>query len=306
MTDEFRSFAIPEGARPEFAEKIHDLPCMLTISEPAPVSYRPDLPMLRNGYVTFGTFNRIEKISNEVLPVWSRLLRELPGSKLVIKHNALDDAVLRDGLVARFVEQGVGPDNVVCLGASPREGHLAEYAHIDISLDPFQQNGGAGTWESLHMGVPVIAKLGQTTSGRAAGGILKAIGLDDWVTEDDEAYIAIAKRFAADPAGLAALRQELPARIEASAASKARPTRATWKRPTASSGGTIARHRPSDSTAWPEPFRGWPKAKGRPKAAIASQTGPFSRDQRISEVPELVITTGLPALITWVDWAVWL
>ncbi|MBR0833867.1 hypothetical protein JQ612_11735 [Bradyrhizobium manausense] len=26
----------------------------------------------------------------------------------------------------------------------------------------------------------------------------------------------------------------------------------------------------------------------------------------MSEVPELVITTGLPALITWVDCAVWL
>lgn len=140
------------------------------------------------------------------------------GSKLVIKHNALDDAGLRDGLVARFVEQGVGADSVVCLGASPCEEHLAEYTHIDISLDPFPQNGGAGTWESLHMGVPVIAKLGQTTSGRAAGGILKAIGLDDWVTEDDEAYIAIAKRFAAEPAGLAGLRQELPTRITASAA----------------------------------------------------------------------------------------
>ena len=28
--------------------------------------------------------------------------------------------------------------------------------------------------------------------------------------------------------------------------------------------------------------------------------------QRISDVPELVITTGLPAFTTWVDWAVWL
>lgn len=210
--------AIPKAARPEFAEKIHDLPCMLTMSEPAPGLYRPDLPMLRNGYVTFGSFNRIDKLSNEVLPVWSKLLRELPGSKLVIKHSALDDAGLRDGLVARFVEHGVSPDSVVCLGASPRDAHLAEYAEIDISLDPFPQNGGAGTWESLHMGVPVIAKLGLTTSGRAAGGIIKAIGLDDCVAEDDETYIAIAKRFAGDPAALAALRQELPARIAASAA----------------------------------------------------------------------------------------
>jgi predicted O-linked N-acetylglucosamine transferase (SPINDLY family) len=210
--------AIPESARPEFAEKIHDLPCMLTISEPGPGLYRPDLPVLRNGFVTFGSFNRIDKISNEVLPVWSRLLRELPGSKLVIKHAALDDTGLRDGLIARFVEHGVSQDSVVCLGASVREEHLREYAGIDISLDPFPQNGGAGTWESLHMGVPVIAKLGQTTSARAAGGIVKAIGLDDWVAEDDETYIAIAKRFAGDPAALAALRQELPARIAASAA----------------------------------------------------------------------------------------
>ncbi|MBR0789056.1 tetratricopeptide repeat protein [Bradyrhizobium manausense] len=209
---------IPLAARPEFAEKIHDLPCMLTMIEPAPGLYRPDLPMLRNGHVTFGTFNRIEKISNEVLAVWSKLLRELPGSKLVVKHASLDDTGLRDGLIARFVEHGVSPDSVVCLGASIREEHLKEYAHIDISLDTFPQNGGAGTWESLHMGVPVIAKLGQTTSSRAAGGIVKAVGLDDWVVEDDETYIAVGKRFSADPAGLATLRRELPARITASAA----------------------------------------------------------------------------------------
>ena len=243
--------AIPEAARPEFAEKIHDLPCMLTITEPAPGLYRPDLPMLRNGYVTFGSFNRIDKISNEVLPVWSRLLRELPGSKLIIKHSGLDDAGLRDSLVARFVEHGVDPDNVVCLGASIREQHLTEFARVDISLDPFPQNGGAGTWESLHMGVPVVAKLGQTTSGRAAGSILKAVGLDDWVVEDDEAYIAVAKRFAGDPAALAGLRQQLPARIAALRRATARSTHAMWKPPTASSGATIARRRPIDSRAWP-------------------------------------------------------
>jgi len=210
--------AIPEAARPEFAEKIYDLPCILTITEPAPGLHRPDLPMLRNGYVTFGSFNRIDKISNEVVQVWSRLLRELPGSKLVVKHHALEDSGIRDGLVGRFVELGVSADCVVCLGANAREDHLKQYAEIDISLDPFPQNGGAGTWESLHMGVPVVAKLGQTTSGRAAGAIIKAIGLDDWVVEDDEVYIAVAKRFAGDPAALAALRRELPGRIAASAA----------------------------------------------------------------------------------------
>ncbi|MBC9878284.1 tetratricopeptide repeat protein [Bradyrhizobium sp. INPA01-394B] len=210
--------AIPESVRHVFAEKIHDLPCVLTMTEPAPGLYRPDLPMLRNGYVTFGSFNRIDKMSDDVLAVWSRLLQALPGSKIVLKHTALADAGLRDALVARFVERGVAQESVVCLGPSVREQHIAEYANIDISLDPFPQNGGAGTWESLHMGVPVVTKLGLTTSGRAAGSILKSIGLDDWVVEDDEAYIAVAKRFVADPAGLAALRRELPDRIAASEA----------------------------------------------------------------------------------------
>ena len=41
------------------------------------------LPMLRNGFVTFGVFNRIDKISDEVLAVWSKLLREVAGSKIV-------------------------------------------------------------------------------------------------------------------------------------------------------------------------------------------------------------------------------
>jgi predicted O-linked N-acetylglucosamine transferase (SPINDLY family) len=209
---------IPESARHVFVERIYDLPCMLTMTEPAPGLYRPDLPMLRNGYVTFGTFNRIDKMSDEVLAVWSRLLRALPGSKIVVKHGALGDAGLRDGLIGRFVEHGVAQESVVCMGPSLREEQMAEYANIDISLDTFPQNGGAGTWESLHMGVPVVAKLGHSTSGRAAGGILKAIGLDDWVAEDDEGYIAIAKRFAEAPTELAALRRDLPARIAASAA----------------------------------------------------------------------------------------
>jgi len=146
------------------------------------------------------------------------LLNGLPGSKIVIKHGALGDAGLQDMLVGRFAERGLAPERVVCLGQTGRDEHMLEFANIDISLDPFPQNGGASTWESLHMGVPVVAKLGHSTSGRAAGGILKAIGLDDWVAEDDEGYIAIAKRFAEAPTELAALRKDLPARIAASAA----------------------------------------------------------------------------------------
>jgi len=208
---------IPPDVRHLFAETVYDLPAVITI-DPITDAVPSALPMLRNGHVTFGVFNRIDKISDEALEVWSRLLREVEGAKIVIKHVALDEAFLRDALVERFVARGVAQDRIVCIGSSARSDHLRAFEAIDISLDPFPQNGGISTWESLYMGVPVIAKLGLGASSRAAGAILKAISLDDWVADDDDGYVAIAKRFAAQPELLERLRAELPARIAASPA----------------------------------------------------------------------------------------
>ena len=203
---------IPENVRHLFAERVHDLPAVITM-EPITDLEPSAPPMLRNGFVTFGVFNRIDKISDEALALWSKLLRSVTGSKIVVKHLALDEAFLRDALVGRFVAQGVPQESVICMGSSERREHLKAFEHVDISLDPFPQNGGISTWESLYMGVPVVAKLGNGASSRAGGAILKAIGLDDWVAGDDDGYVAIAQKFAAMPTHLEKLRAELPARI---------------------------------------------------------------------------------------------
>ena len=103
--------------------------------------------MIRNGYVTFGVFNRVDKISDHALAVWSKLLAGGAESIIMIKHGALNDAFVRDNLIGRFVAHGVAADRVRCLGSTPRAEHLAQFADIDISLDPFPQNGGVSTWE---------------------------------------------------------------------------------------------------------------------------------------------------------------
>lgn len=209
--------SIPQSARHLLAEKVYDLPSLITID---PILDLPpsEPPMLRNGYVTFGVFNRVNKISDEAIRVWSNVMREVAGSKIVIKHTLLDDPLVRDGLLARFVAHGIAEEKITCLGSSERAEHLRAFSLVDISLDPFPQNGGVSTWESLYAGVPVVAKLGHGASSRAGGSIVAAVGLDDWVAEDDEGYAAIACKFAGQPAHLARLRAELPARIAASAA----------------------------------------------------------------------------------------
>ena len=208
---------VPQAARHLFAEKIYDLPCAIT-TEALPDLRPSALPMIRNGHVTFGVFNRIDKLSDDVLAVWSKLLREVAGSTIVAKIAALDDPFLRDGLIGRFVAHGISPDRIRCLGSSPRLEHLAVLANVDISLDPFPQNGGVSTWESLQVGVPVVTKLGNSASSRVGGAIVKAAGLDDWVADDDDGYIAIARKYASMPSHLEALRASLPATIAASAA----------------------------------------------------------------------------------------
>ncbi|WP_315798926.1 tetratricopeptide repeat protein [Bradyrhizobium sp. SZCCHNRI3043] len=208
---------VPETVRHLFAEQIHDLPAVITTEALPDIAPTP-LPMLRNGFVSFGVFNRLDKISDPALIVWTRIMQQLPDSRIVIKSSSLDDPLLRDRLLARFAAQGVAPERVVCLGWSTRERQIAQFAEVDISLDPFPQNGGVSTWESLQAGVPVIARLGRSAASRAAAAIVTAVGLGEFVAEDDDGYVALAAKWASEPAELAKLRAALPAMVASSAA----------------------------------------------------------------------------------------
>ena len=91
--------------------------------------------------------------------------------------------------------------------------HLARSIFASI---PFLMGEAFRRGKSLQMGVPVICKLGRSACSRAGGAIAKAVGLDDWVAEDDDGYIAIARRFADLPVELRTLRAELPAKVASS------------------------------------------------------------------------------------------
>ncbi|MDA9403457.1 O-linked N-acetylglucosamine transferase, SPINDLY family protein [Bradyrhizobium sp. CCBAU 45389] len=210
--------AIPAAVRHLFAETVVDLPCFVTL-EPLPMELAgTSTPAITNGFVTFGVFNRISKISDQAAQAWSRILERVPGSRLLIKDVALDDQMVRDNLLARLAACGVPAERVELLGTTLRVDHLAAFNRVDIALDPFPQNGGVSTLEALQMGVPVVAKLGNSLPSRAAGSILSAIGLPDWVTDSEEAYIDIAVSRAAELDDLDKLRSELPGQVRAAPA----------------------------------------------------------------------------------------
>jgi predicted O-linked N-acetylglucosamine transferase (SPINDLY family) len=66
------------------------------------------------------------------------------------------------------------------------------------------------------MGVPVVARSGDTAMWRMSAATLVAAGLETWVAPSDPAFVAIAAGLAADLERLAATRAALRARIVAS------------------------------------------------------------------------------------------
>jgi predicted O-linked N-acetylglucosamine transferase (SPINDLY family) len=208
---------MPPDVRHLFAEKLYDLPCIIT-TEPPPPGLRPaDPPVLAKGYVTFGVFNRMSKVSDDAVAVWAEILERAPRSRLLLKDGALNEDPLRAALRERFARHGVSPDRIDFLGYTPREQHLAAFGDVDICLDPFPQNGGVSTWEALHMGVPVVAKLGNVPVSRLSGAILCSVGLADWVAGGADEYVSIAVAKASMPDDLKTLRHALAARIAQSA-----------------------------------------------------------------------------------------
>jgi predicted O-linked N-acetylglucosamine transferase (SPINDLY family) len=186
--------------------------------EAVPDQLRPsDPPILTRGYVTFGVFNRASKFSDAAVALWARILRAAPRSAIVLKDTAFDEATMRSSLLERFAQHEIAAERVTLLGATSRRDHLAAFKEVDISLDPFPQNGGISALESLQMGVPVVALLGNGISSRAAGAILTSAGMSEWVAGSADDYSAIAVKFAAMPDRLRTLRYEIPAKLLAAA-----------------------------------------------------------------------------------------
>lgn len=211
--------ADPEGE----ADRVHSetlvrLPCgFLCYRPPADAPEVADMPLRAAGAVTFGSFNNLAKITPEVVATWARLLRRVPGARLLIKSQRANDPAFNGRLLDLFVGQGVGRARVRFMAPRPSiRAHLAAYGEVDIALDSFPYNGGTTSCEALWMGVPLVTLRGDRHVGRMGASILRRLDLDELVSETPKGYIDRAAALARDPERLAALRRGLRARMRTS------------------------------------------------------------------------------------------
>ncbi|MBI3563250.1 MAG: SEC-C domain-containing protein [Gammaproteobacteria bacterium] len=198
-----------------YTEKLLRLPeCFLCFGEFPQPSSDPSPPALQCGYVTFGCFNNLSKLTELTIYAWAEILKQVSNSRLMIKSRHAEQSIVQNHLYNTFARYGVGSERVILLGWSTHtEDHLSHYHSIDIALDTFPYAGTTTTCEALWMGVPVITLVGARHSQRTGLSILKNVGMDATIATTENEYINCAVHYATQLPELFQLRTELPPRL---------------------------------------------------------------------------------------------
>ena len=179
-------------------------------------------PVLRNEYITFGSYNNLAKISEDVIDLWSQVLHAVPDSRLILQCLSLNDPPTRERYENLFLANHISLERIDLISSSSFSDYLAGHANVDIVLDTFPWNGHTVNCHALWMGVPVVTLAQDKRSSRMGLSMLKTLGLDSCIAFNEEQYVKCARQLAEDRAQLDTIRKNLRERMRSSALCNAR------------------------------------------------------------------------------------
>ncbi|KAK6139894.1 hypothetical protein DH2020_026371 [Rehmannia glutinosa] len=205
------ALADPVDTKQKHVEELVRLPdsflCYTPSPEAGPVS---PAPALSNGFVTFGSFNNLAKITPRVLQVWARILCAVPNSRLIVKCKPFCCDSVRQQFLSTLEKLGLESLRVDLLPLIIlNHDHMQAYSLMDISLDTFPYAGTTTTCESLFMGVPCVTMGGPVHAHNVGVSLLKTVGLSNLVAKNEDEYVELALQLASDITALSNLRMRL-------------------------------------------------------------------------------------------------
>jgi protein O-GlcNAc transferase len=189
--------------------------------EEAAYVYRPKegmgkvspLPAATRGFVTFGTLTRAVRINYRTVRAWAEILKQVPGSRLVLDSKDFFDEGMKAALAAKFAAHGINRERLEMGYHSPPWDVLRA---VDIGLDCFPANSVTTLFETLNMGIPFITLAERPGLGRCGSTILEGVGHPEWIAQSEAEYIQKAVNLASDLTALAHLRAGLREKMQAS------------------------------------------------------------------------------------------
>ncbi len=172
-----------------FSEKLVYLPTGAPFRPDESAPAVRDLPALRAGHLTFGSFNRMGKINAATVGLWSQLLRALPDSKMIVAGIPVE-AGRNQRLADWFAAEGIAPARVRFHGRCAMDAYLALHHEVDICLDTLPYSGGTTTYHAYWMGVPTLTVAGPTPASRQGAAIMSQVGLDSFIAASAPDFIA--------------------------------------------------------------------------------------------------------------------
>ncbi len=210
----------PEYAQQYSSERLLYLPHSYFCYQPPPAMQQLAItppPVLRNGFITFGSFNNAAKISDDTIAAWATLLHQVADARLLLKTKMFGDEVTQALFKQRFAHYGISEERLIFQGIIiEKTEHLSFYSHIDIALDTYPYNGATTTCEALWMGVPVVSCCGKTHPSRMGLSILSTVGLADWVSDTPDGLVQTAVALAQDLPRLQMLRSSIREQMQRS------------------------------------------------------------------------------------------
>jgi len=221
---------------PGMTEQLHSedlirLPLAFAFEPPTPSPPIAPLPALKNGYITFGSFNNFAKANAYVLEAWAEILNQVPNSRLV--------AVVPKGTLfeAFMLAKNIAPERIISSGRKSHEAYLHSHDPIDFALDCFPFGGLTVSAFAAWMGVPTMTVAGNTPCARAGASLLHSLGLDDFIAKDPQEFVQKAVALTKDLPYLASVRASMRERMavhltngEAFSKSFGAELRNAWKR----------------------------------------------------------------------------
>jgi predicted O-linked N-acetylglucosamine transferase (SPINDLY family) len=158
--------------------------------------------------VVYCSFNNAYKINPQMFDVWMRVLQQVPGSVLWLQGSGQER--LKENLRREASVRGVDPTRLVFADRlESMAEHLGRHRLADVFLDTLPFNAQTTAVDALWAGLPVLTCLGESSFGRIAGSVLMALGMEELVTKDVQAYEAQAVRIGLESGYAKSLKDKL-------------------------------------------------------------------------------------------------
>ncbi len=190
-----------------FTERVVYLPAWLPFSFEGKSPDVSPLPANQGDRFVFGSFNHFRKINAQVMTAWADILRQRPHAVLAL--GGIDSTRQQEKLTQEFAVRGIDSSRLVFHARCLAWDYLELHNSIDLCLDTFPFPSATTIQHALWMGVPSISMQGATPIACAGAGILRQLGLDEFVARSASDYVALALQWSRRREALSRIRQGL-------------------------------------------------------------------------------------------------